>query len=377
MAIIKLKCANCGKDIERYENHIKKYKTHCCSISCSNKFRLTKFKLSNEELEFIKINYGTLTATEISKRLNLNLDFIRRIIKREHLQKYKNFSSSWDNRRSWTKGELSFLTENYSNKTNKELSSILNRSIGGIQSRGRILKLKKAKEFLSLMKSGEKNYFYGKKLSIERVEAMKKFNSKPLIERIGKENYFKWRAIIAVTNKGSWESKFGEEKAKKMKENLSNKLTGIKKSPEHIENNRLSQLRHKQIFTDERRRKVSEKLLLEKNPNWKGGLSFEPYPLTFNLSFKRFIRKRDNHICIKCGKHQEKLSRILAVHHINYDKKLTIPQNCCSLCNSCNAEVNFNRKHWIKFFQSLLSERYGYKYNENCDIILEVKDGNC
>jgi len=37
-------------------------------------------------------------------------------------------------------------------------------------------------------------------------------------------------------------------------------------------------------------------------------------------------------------------------------------------------KVNFNRLHWIKFFQSLLSERYGYQYNEG-SIILNINGG--
>jgi len=51
---------------------------------------------------------------------------------------------------------------------------------------------------------------------------------------------------------------------------------------------------------------------------------------------------------------------------------------CCTLCNRCNSEVNWNRKHWVKFFQSLLSEKYNYKYNNNFIIqqIQEVSKGS-
>ncbi len=108
------------------------------------------------------------------------------------------------------------------------------------------------------------------------------------------------------------------------------------------------------------------------NHCWKGGISFEPYDKRFNNIFKRRIRKRDNYICLKCGKHQEKEKKALAVHHIDYNKKLSIPQNCCAICNSCNSEVNYNRKHWTKFFQSLLSEKYNYQYS-NHEIVLEIK----
>ena len=110
-----------------------------------------------------------------------------------------------------------------------------------------------------------------------------------------------------------------------------------------------------------------------KNPNWNNGSSFEPYDKTFNNKFKRAIRKRDNQVCMMCGIHREKLKNsFLNVHHINYDKLLSVPQNCITLCVSCHTKTNSNRKHWTKFFQDLLSERYGYKYN-NQEIILEVK----
>ncbi len=68
----------------------------------------------------------------------------------------------------------------------------------------------------------------------------------------------------------------------------------------------------------------------------------------------------------------EKLKKPLFIHHIDYDKKLTIPQNCISLCNPCHTKTNFNRKYWIIFFHSLLLEKYNYKYSENNEIIMEV-----
>ena len=116
---------------------------------------------------------------------------------------------------------------------------------------------------------------------------------------------------------------------------------------------------------------IHNKIKGENHHNWLGGKSFEPYDKTFNNRFKRLIRKRDNQICLMCGKHREKLKRALNVHHINYDKKLSILQNCISLCDSCHMTTNFNRKHYTKFFQDLLTDLYGYKYEEG-DIILEI-----
>ncbi len=102
---------------------------------------------------------------------------------------------------------------------------------------------------------------------------------------------------------------------------------------------------------------------------WKGFKSFEHYDEKFNERFKRAIRKRDNQICMLCFIHREKLNRALDVHHINYDKLLSIKENCISLCHPCHVKTNMNRKHWINFFQSLLSERYNYQYENNFPII--------
>ena len=76
-----------------------------------------------------------------------------------------------------------------------------------------------------------------------------------------------------------------------------------------------------------------------------------------------------------CGIHKERLNRALDIHHINYNKLLTISENCISLCNSCHTKTNENREHWTKFFQSLLAEKYNYKYSSENEIVLEVKNG--
>jgi hypothetical protein len=127
---------------------------------------------------------------------------------------------------------------------------------------------------------------------------------------------------------------------------------------------------------NERKNQQSQKwsngeMALEKNPSWRGGISFEPYDRAFNNKFKREIRKRDNYVCVVCNIHQEKLKKALGVHHINYNKQLSIPQNCVSLCKNCHTKTNFNREHWIAFFQSALTKRFGYSYSNEKEIILE------
>jgi hypothetical protein len=107
----------------------------------------------------------------------------------------------------------------------------------------------------------------------------------------------------------------------------------------------------------------SKSVVGEVHPNWRGGISFEPYNEKFDNKFRREIRQRDNQICMLCGIHKEKLNRALQVHHINYDKQSSIKENCISLCNSCHTKTNFNRESWTNFFQSILSKTYGYSYD--------------
>lgn len=80
------------------------------------------------------------------------------------------------------------------------------------------------------------------------------------------------------------------------------------------------------------------------SPTWRGGISFAPYPATFNETFKRLIRERDNYTCKVCSKHGNH------VHHINYVKADTIPENCVTLCRSCHMKTNANREYWKALF---------------------------
>ena len=118
----------------------------------------------------------------------------------------------------------------------------------------------------------------------------------------------------------------------------------------------------------------------EESFQWKGGISFLPYTTDFNKIFKLSIRQRDGLMCAKCGMKEEHciklFNRVLDVHHINYDKKVSIQENCISLCKSCHIESNINRESWLVFYQSILKERYGYCFINNKPIInLEVIKG--
>lgn len=112
-----------------------------------------------------------------------------------------------------------------------------------------------------------------------------------------------------------------------------------------------------------------------KNPNWRGGIGLEPYSWNFNQKFKDFIKRRDNYTCQLCSLFEADslnlYKRGLAIHHINYDKKLTIKENTISLCIRCNILVNKDREIWQRHFCDLLRKLYGYEYTEKQKVILD------
>jgi len=117
---------------------------------------------------------------------------------------------------------------------------------------------------------------------------------------------------------------------------------------------------------------IRESITGDKHPNWRGGKSFEPYNKDFNNIFRKMIRKRDKYICAICNKPSK---QTLDVHHIDYNKLLSIKQNAISLCHSCHTKTNWNRKYWKTFFQSLLSDKYGYIYEDDMPV-LEITINN-
>lgn len=101
--------------------------------------------------------------------------------------------------------------------------------------------------------------------------------------------------------------------------------------------------------------KISQTEKGEGNPNWKGGVSFEPYTPEFNFWLKLQIRTRDNFTCQYCGLKEN--GKALHIHHIDYDKKNSSFNNLITLCTGCNTKVNNNRVFWTNYFKEVLYVR--------------------
>lgn len=105
--------------------------------------------------------------------------------------------------------------------------------------------------------------------------------------------------------------------------------------------------------TEKQKKSVSKKL--DKNPNWRGGKSFEPYCYKFNNKFKEYIRDKFNRRCFICGVSEKCNEKELNVHHIDYNKTSICNGKSWSfvpLCNKCHGKTNFNRWYWFNLLVS-------------------------
>lgn len=98
------------------------------------------------------------------------------------------------------------------------------------------------------------------------------------------------------------------------------------------------------------------------HPNWKGGISFEPYcEIWKDKEYKEDIKNRDGGMCLNpyCASPNKK---DLVVHHVNYDKKNCKYDNLITICRSCNIKANKDREWYTTWYQAILRNRYNYVY---------------
>lgn len=89
----------------------------------------------------------------------------------------------------------------------------------------------------------------------------------------------------------------------------------------------------------------------EKSHFWKGGKSFEVYPIDWTKTLRKSIRERDKYTCQLCSEQQT--DEAFIVHHIDYNKLNCSPDNLITLCRKCHAKTNQNRDYWIKYFYGI------------------------
>lgn len=178
-----------------------------------------------------------------------------------------------------------------------------------------------------------------------------------------------WTKRLGGPNKGkTYEEMHGEEKAKELKERLSNlgkKLTGENnpfhgkthtfENKEMWRNKRLGKT-YEEIYGFERAQKIRNKLMkpdLEKT-GWRDYWS--NYPLSFtDHTLRVTILRSQNYKCPLCFK-DIKMKKTKNLHHINYIKKDNRRRNLIYLCISCHGRTNVLRNQWKVYLRKINRE---------------------
>ena len=185
----------------------------------------------------------------------------------------------------------------------------------------------------------------GRSISIETREKIRK----KLIGRIGLRGRIfsketKNKMAIAAKNR-KIHGHTGFKHSEITKDIIRKKVTGNK--------NNLGKYRIGKPWTEEQKERVRG----INSHSWKGGASLTRYDRKFDKRFKSQIRNRDDNTCQVCLLNK---SKSLDVHHIDYNKKNSVIENCIALCKKCHMKTNHNRETWNTFFNFLLFEKYNY-----------------
>lgn len=118
----------------------------------------------------------------------------------------------------------------------------------------------------------------------------------------------------------------------------------------------------KHVHTPETRAKLSAERLGPGNPNWQGGISYEPYCPKFNDEFKERIRGFFDYRCVMCGKHQSEERQPLCCHHVEYNKQACCdgkPAHFAALCRKHHNKTSGKaRQRWEDMLHRVIDEVY-------------------
>jgi len=205
---------------------------------------------------------------------------------------------------------------------------------------------------------GEKNPCFGRSLSKETIEKLRQAKTRWYQNNLhprgmlGKRHGEETREKMRVSHLGKSQG-HGWKLSEKTKQKISNANKGVMFTKEHkakIANaNKGNTNWLGRQHTEKTKKKMSEVQWGERNHQWLGGISFEPYTPEFNEGLKHEIRERDNHQCQFCGTREN--GRKLPVHHIDYNKKNSKKFNLIALCDPCNLRANKDRPKWQFLFE--------------------------
>lgn len=109
---------------------------------------------------------------------------------------------------------------------------------------------------------------------------------------------------------------------------------------------------------------MKERNSLEKNPNWVGFEASFPYSPYWKL-IRKEVMERDEKKCQNClNLGVEQISKVLTIHHIDYNKMNNLNTNLITLCQTChNWTTNAHyRDFWVRYYKKLMVEKKCIKY---------------
>ena len=131
---------------------------------------------------------------------------------------------------------------------------------------------------------------------------LKSIGRKPML---GKHLSREAKLKISKANKGRLKGiKFTDEH--RLKIGIANK--GKKRTEEYkIKSSRLRKGLHFSPKTEFKKGNIPwmKGRVGNKHPNWKGGISFEPYSIDWTETLRRSIRERDNYVCQICNQYED------------------------------------------------------------------------
>lgn len=359
-------CLNCNQQVMDYENNRCKF----CSRKCYSIYKKShhisiqnKNKYECEICSTIFFAWGHRKYCSHRCYSNAPKVYEGKKLSEEHKQKIS----------------LAKKGIKHSEETKRKMSEVHKGMKHTEESKKKISESKKGKYL------GKDSSFYGKK---HTLETRKKIS----LSKLGKKRppfTEEHRKNIGLGHKGmvfSKESKdkirnalLGKPRSKETKDKISKSHKGMKHTLETrkkmMERTGDKNPMYGKTPSEKTRQKVSATKQGIPLEEWKKFTSFEPYTYDFNIHFKEKIRERDNYSCQLCNIFEEDHLKLhkkkLSIHHIDYNKLNSFPQNCITLCMRCNILVNKDREIWIKHFQELLKKLYNYEYTQDQKIILD------
>ena len=187
---------------------------------------------------------------------------------------------------------------------------------------------------------------------------------------------------LSKKNKGKNHKNFGKHLPLNQRRNIGKSLEGITRS--EITRKRMSESQKKiqstpEVVARKRALKQSPEFCQkmkertgDKNPAWKGGVSFGKYCPKFNRDLRERVREFFGRHCLWCNKKEEddvlRNGKVIkmTVHHVTFDK-----MTCCNnshpllapLCIKCRAIADHDRDgtKMNKELERIIMEDYGGK----------------